>query len=423
MGRHGFKASMKMLDKLPGLMISLFLAASVYSNAPAFNHSAFAIPIIISFVIILLWAVLAGRYCFSFGIGKIGLLCIFSLIFSFLFVSEFSVKKLMYFFAHLWFLLFAISLHFFVRVKKVSVDFRFLFFSVVPLTVLSCLEAVLPYWEVDIGSYIPRVERAFYMIDSGFGFFRSRGFNYESAYSAMYINVVFPILLHYFKEEWMILVPLWLFLLILTMSLFQIGLLGLLFLAFLLYLIMNAIVCSKNGLFFGLVKFMYKWSKWEFSLLSYVVITCFILLVLSNLTFWLSWIQAFYDWFFLNLSGGSSSAQDRLSKLNAALGFIDSNGAFGLGLGGIQLAGLNGISSFYLALIVQLGILAIPLFLFVGWLCYLAWRSGSVLIGCAFVCAFAHLLIVDTFYLPQVFVALIAVYLRCRDIGCVDSRC
>ena len=81
------------------------------------------------------------------------------------------------------------------------------------------------------------------------------------------------------------------------------------------------------------------------------------------------------------------------------------------------MAGVDGISSFYGSVIIQLGLLGVPLFIFLGYFGILSFLTRNVwVIGCFFF-VFGHLVIIDPFYLPQVFLPfiLLAIVTRSGD--------
>ena len=85
---------------------------------------------------------------------------------------------------------------------------------------------------------------------------------------------------------------------------------------------------------------------------------------------------------------------------------LKTHGLYGAGFGSIREAGYIGLTSFYLSLVVQLGALAIPFIVFVVYFFTTALRTGDFFALFCLLSSFLHLLIIDVFYLPPIFVAI-----------------
>lgn len=391
-----------------------FIIVSAYSNAPGYLHSAITVPVFISFAIIffVFIDIIKSRRV-SLGLFElILLLCFMSIVVSPFVSGGIGAKTLNYSVAHLWWISFIYSIKYIVDFYKIPINVRVFFVAVFPTILYIPFEAFLPFFGIDLGEFITRVERVSYVIYSGFGFYRVRAFNYESAYLAMFFNVMFPFILYYMPKYRPEIYLLWIFSLFLTASLAQIGLFVSLHFCLIVYIFFNAFRRFKgNFSFIGLIgfKFGLRYILWFyfFSLLS--------LFVVINSIFLIGYFDAFIEWFMANLVGITPSALSRLDNLNKAINFIQNGGFFGIGMGGIQNLGYNGLASFYLALVVQLGILSLPFFLLFFYFFVKVITSGNPWAFMCFTSAFAHLLIIDVFYLPQVFTAILFVFLAIKN--------
>ena len=399
---------MKLLSKfirpprIPVFLITLFLFFSPFSNAPAYIHPVFSLPLIVGSIIILFFLIEliafpknVSDYFEIFGLGVIMVFFLY-----YVFNGDFSTKSTAYFLAHVWFLLLTISLSFYGRTLNFSRTrlSSAIFFPLI-LTGLWILgEAFLPFLDIDLGSYIPRIERNDYIIYSGLGFYRVRGFNYESAYLAMYFNSIFPLLIFLYRKHSLLLWGSWLLCLLLTLSIAQI----LLLISFALLFFFRWLMFDLRYLLSANDRFKLEAIKGK---IAYVGVGCFILLVLimdgSNAIYY--WIEALFSWIGDNLSGETPSARQRIDKFMLGWSLLKEGWPLGLGFGGIQQSGIAGVASFYFAALIQLGILSISLFGWLGFVAYRIWISRNYLIWISFGCVFGHLMIIDVFYLPQVF--------------------
>jgi hypothetical protein len=397
-------------------LILFFIASAGFSNAPGYKHHALTAPSILSFLIILngLFLVKINKREVAFNV-IIGSGIIFSAI-NFFFVSSGSEKAFNYFCAHIWMLAFIFILmkSFQQLLFKDKEIFIALWVGIIPSIVLMPFEAFLPKIGIDIGSFLPRVDRVFYRVDSGFGFFRVRGFNYESAYLAMLFNIYFCSIFLFLKRYKLELIIFWMVCIFLTASIAQ-----------LLVFFLSVLLLSTFGLIAALKE--EKKMNWFIEYLSfsdrpryffwYLFFVGFGLVVLTNFNFVLSIVDAIYTWVAQNLSNQTVSANTRVENFFTGLDFITRDSVLGNGFGFIQEAGFRGLSSFYLALVVQLGVFSIPFFGLVGYLLYISMKKLDILVTCALLSGFLHLFIIDTFYLPQIYIAVIVLgyFLNARD--------
>lgn len=326
-----------------------------------------------------------------------------------LLLSQLSLKSITYFLAHIWFLLLIlISWRYRYSLDEIF-NSRLIFIALLPTLMYLPLETTLHIYEIDVGNFFPRVQRESYVIESGLGFHRVRGFSYESAYLAMYLNVMFPIFLHVCSKNRVIIVLVWILALILTNSVFQ----GFVFFMFWVgYGFWRTIRLMLDNLA--------SHNEWRLNAdrtLANVLVKFSVLVGLGAVAYCVAsfdpvkfWVNALAEWYFLNLSGSTESAVGRLELFKVALDLIHERPLTGWGWGAIQELGYRGLSSFYIALVVQLGVFAIPFFLVFTFIFVLAIRVGSALVVFAFVAAWAHLFIVDVFYVPQVVISVMFVF-------------
>ena len=137
-----------------------------------------------------------------------------------------------------------------------------------------------------------------------------------------------------------------------------------------------------------------------------IVGSALFILCLANIEFVLGVGQAAVKWVFQNITNQTVSANYRVENFNAGVELLETHGLFGAGFGSIREAGFRGLTSFYLSLVVQLGVLAIPFIVFVGYFFTLAFRADDFFALFCLLSCFLHLLIIDVFYLPPIFVAI-----------------
>ena len=389
-----------------------FVLLSGFSNTPGYIHSALSIPIILSFLIVFSFSVVYDR-----EIKVLVLLCFLSLILSY-FSNPFTIvyRTYSHSLAYMWLILFASSMYAVGRFYDLNINIlkRVLVIGLGITVFYELVESYLHFLDIDLGSYLPRIERSSYEIYSGFGFYRARAFNYESAYLAMYINVGFSLLLAFSSRHKLWIGVVWFIALLHTMSLTQI-----LMFAFLMMMIL--FVKLKVLIFFSKQRFNSKLKDrdsegfpWSYLLLSALLITILILLV-TNLSYWEGWALALKKWYIENLTGITPSSISRFGLYKLGYGAMLDSWPLGMGMGNIQeVLQVKGLASFYLSLVVQLGVLSIPFFLLILFFLYRSILTKNMWIIGAFMFAFTHLLIIDTFYLPQVFLPILftEVYLR-----------
>jgi len=397
-------------------LLAFFVITSGYSNAPGFIHGAITLPILPTFIIIAI-----GFIFFYKNISQDLLLfflialCLVSVSLSFFLTDAASFKTLSYSLAHSWFVFFIGALFLIVHIDSFVVRQRWILLALVPTIIYIPFEAFLPFFGVDIGSYIPRIERSDYEINSGFGFYRVRGFNYESAYLAMYLNVIFSILManaNKFKPEILLF---WVFSLILTASLFQMAMFVVIKTFILIYFLYIFLKKKTYVKILSIISDSLSSPSLRF-LFWYLLLATLLMVVFSNLAYWLSWIKALMLWYQDNLTVNSSSSIARMNNLWLAVNMIKEGWPWGLGMGAVQDLGYKGLTSFYLALVVQLGILSLPFFALILYLFWQTVQTRNIWLVAAFIFAFAHLLIIDVFYLPQVFLPILFTFIALRQL-------
>jgi hypothetical protein len=261
---------------------------------------------------------------------------------------------------------------------------------------------------------LPRIDRQRYEINSGFGFYRARAFNYESAYLAMYINVGFALLLAFSSRYKLWIGIVWFVALLHTMSLIQILMFVFLIIIALFIKLKVLMFFSKQEVNSNLKNGDSEGLPWNYLLLSALLITILILLV-TNFSYWEGWILGLKKWYIENLTGVTPSSISRFGLYKLGYSAALDSWPLGMGMGNIQeVLKVKGLASFYLSLIVQLGVLSVPFFLLILFFLYRSFLTKNIWIIGAFMFAFVHLLIIDTFYLPQVFLPILftEVYLR-----------
>lgn len=342
---------------------------------------------------------------------KLDIIIIISFFFSVtsLVVSELTLKGFSYFLAHIWFLSFILILWKYRYSLDKIFNFRLISIALFPTLIYLPIETALHIFEIDLGNYFPRVQRGSYVIESGLGFHRVRGFSYESAYLAMFLNVMFPIFLHVCSKNRVFVVLIWIFSLTLTNSVFQ---------GFLFFIFWIGYGFWKTARF--MLDHLGSYNDWRLggectstdilTKLSVSIVIGSVIFYLINFDPVIFWTNALVEWYLLNLSGSTPSAVARLELFRVAFELIQERPLIGWGWGAVQELGYRGLSSFYIALLVQLGVLAIPFFLVFAFIFVLAIRVRSALVVFAFLAAWAHLLIVDVFYVPQVLVSVMFVF-------------
>ena len=392
-----------------------FVLFSGFSNAPGYLHNAITIPSILSFLIILVYLPykVDSKY-----LTIIVYLCFLGLALSYL-LSPFPkvFRTYSHSVSYIWMILLFVSMYIAGRSHDLNLEMmRRLLLIGLGLTVFyGLIESYAHFIDIDLGSYIPRVARQGYEIASGFGFYRTRAFNYESAYLAMYLNVGFALLLAISSRHKSWIVFIWFIALIHTMSLTQVAL-------FVFLMCIVLFIKMKDLVFFFIrvkggisLKFNFKKVSWNYLLFSALLIT-FIILIATNFSYWDSWILALKKWYIQNLTGLTPSSTTRFGLYQMGYSLVLDSWPLGIGVGNIQGLGVNGLASFYLSLVVQLGVLSIPFFLLYVFFFYRSLLTRNIWIIGSFMFASAHLLIIDTFYLPQVFLPVLfaEMYIRNR---------
>jgi hypothetical protein len=138
-----------------------------------------------------------------------------------------------------------------------------------------------------------------------------------------------------------------------------------------------------------------------------VLLVMIIILFFTNFSYWVSWFDALKEWYIVNLTGLTPSGKARLISYQFGLGIISDSWPFGIGVGGIQALGLKGITSFYLSMLVQMGVYSFFYFLIITFFFYRSLMTKNIWIVSSFFFAWTHLLTIDTFYLPQIFLPII----------------
>jgi len=392
-----------------------FVLFSGFSNAPGYLHNAITIPSILSFLIILVYLPykVDSKY-----LTIIVYLCFLGLALSYL-LSPFPkvFRTYSHSVSYIWMILLFVSMYIAGRSHDLNLEMmRRLLLIGLGLTVFyGLIESYAHFIDIDLGSYIPRVARQGYEIASGFGFYRTRAFNYESAYLAMYLNVGFALLLAISSRYKSWIVFIWFIALIHTMSLTQVAL-------FVFLMCIVLFIKMKDLVFFFIrvkggisLKFDCKKVSWNYLLFSALLITL-IILIATNFSYWDSWILALKKWYIQNLTGLTPSSTARFGLYQMGYSLVLDSWPLGIGVGNIQGLGVNGLASFYLSLVVQLGVLSIPFFLLYVFFFYRSLLTRNIWIIGSFMFASAHLLIIDTFYLPQVFLPVLfaEMYIRNR---------
>jgi hypothetical protein len=391
-----------------------FVLFSGFSNAPGYLHSAISIPIILSFLIILFYPFYKTR---QRNLIVIIFLCFLFLVLSYLltpFPKAFRVYS--YSLSHIWMAVFFTSLYIIGKsyILDIGILLRMLAIGLGVTVFYELIESYIHFIDVDLGSYLPRIERESYNIYSGFGFYRARAFNYESAYLAMYINVGFSLLLAFSSRYKLWIGAVWFVALLHTMSLIQILMFVFLMMIALLVKLKVLMFFSKQEVNPNLKNRDSEGLPWSYLLLSVLLITILILL-LTNLSYWEDWALALKTWYIENLTGVTPSSITRFGLYKLGYSAALDSWPLGIGMGNIQeVLKLKGLASFYLSLVVQLGVLSVPFFLLILFFLYRSFLTKNIWIIGAFMFAFVHLLIIDTFYLPQVFLPILfaEIYLR-----------
>lgn len=383
-------------------ILLVFILFSGFSNTPGYLHSLITVPALVASFFFLFCmryfikgAWLTDLFLLSiFGVSMF--LCIL-----FYFHDAWYTKSIMYLLAHLWFLAFIFSIFLVSHHEIIKIDSFIYILALIPSMIFIPFEATAPFYGLDLGSYLPRVERPDYQFNSGLGFFRVRAFAYESAYFAMWLNVVFSILMLKIKRFRLDIMIVWITCLALTVSVFQIIMF---FIVSFVFLILSLSAFLRRGSYYSKLDLKgFMQAKILFVLAGLSIM----LLVIDWLFVW-SWIQALFDWIWQNLEGKTPSAIRRIELAHYGLELMKSNNLFGCGFGCVQLSGVDGLSSFYLAIIVQLGLGSIIFFSLITYIFWLFLRTGEFWLIASFIFGFSHLLIIDGFYLPAVFLPMIA---------------
>ncbi len=395
-----------MRNTIPLFFVYAFVLFSGFSNTPGYLHNALTIPTILSFCIIIVSPFYKVKSKVLFFLAFLAFLALIGSYFSTPFPKIF--KTYSHSVAYIWLLLFLVSA--FLAGGSPNVKLRTLRRMLIiglGITVLyELVESYIHFLDVDLGSYLPRVARESYRIPSGFGFFRARAFNYESAYLAMYLNVGFALLLAVSKKYKLGIILIWITALIHTMSLTQ-----MLLLLFVMLVIIVIRVRKIPEIIFKnspVILLTFKSNRMPKYYLSIVVLLGVIMILFfTNFSYWVSWFDALKEWYIVNLTGLTPSGKARLISYQLGLGIISDSWPFGIGVGGIQALGLKGMTSFYLSMLVEMGVYSFFYFLIITFFFYRSLMTKNIWIVSSFFFAWIHLLTIDTFYLPQIFLPII----------------
>ena len=152
-----------------------------------------------------------------------------------------------------------------------------------------------------------------------------------------------------------------------------------------------------------------RFRLWYLVLLASCV---FILYFFSDIFFW---FNALVDWYGDNINGATPSFIQRAENYHVGIELLSNSFPYGLGMGGVQVAGIRGLSSFYLALLVQLGLFCVPLIAALLVLLYYTILMRDIWLLGALGFSFLHLFIIDTFYLPQILLTVLFIGIRYEE--------
>ncbi len=372
-----------------------------FSHAPSYKHPLVTFPGILSIIIIILTFLNLKNIYKIFTAGKyqviylILIACILSFYWTFPVMNAWNEKYLNFYLAHIWLLLLLFSIYFNFSERDIDEDkaIKILYFTLCISVIYSIAESILPFFRIDIGTYLPRYDRQEYEAGLGFLLFRTRAFNYESGNLAMLFNTAFPIILSRFNNSIMkySVSGMWALSVLFTYSAFHLTLLFLFF-----------------SLLF-LKTFFWKLTYARIQKDHLVIIICMILLlavyyetfetIVTDITYKIS--------AFIHGDTQETSSSGMVRRYLYSIGYqaFQDSIIWGHGYAGFYNYIDSGFNNFYLQLFVQVGLFAIPFISVILFFGYRTLLTNNIYYLFSFIAGWAHLFFIGDFWLPQLFVS------------------
>lgn len=387
-------------------ILIVFFICLPFSHAPSYKGPYFTLPFmcVLFLVLFCLYSLILNRkVILSFSerifFALVSILVLYIFILSMIYPNE--KKVFSYAFIYSWF---PVSIFFFCYVAKrvflpLQTVKRVLFFGLAICFFYNLYEIYSLFTSNDFFN-VPRYDRIDYRFNSPFGY-RVRGFNYESANYAFYLNAVFLFLYTNIIKACsrLFALLLWVFLLLLTFSSFHL-------VFFFLFILPFVFLYELRKLGFGFA-FTFAIAG---SILTFVVMSRFSVQFASIFEVGVGKIVSYFS------GVGYESGEMRHSLLNNAFFLIGQSPFIGQGLSSFYRFQDTGFNNFFLQVIQQIGVLGGFLYISVLLYPFLMFSRYSVKNFLFFILVFLCLWFTADFWLPQILFVYLIVVVRFNDV-------